>query len=736
MIAGGSDDTHSSLEIQGRVLTKDASPYGKVIVRLRRLGIADTTDDNGRFRIASKNLGAPESGGRWIDTLDYLRDGQAIHSVAVPTSIWTAPDLYLVQRDFSGNVEGYHQSLQGIWMDIVQGDGGLRRIELEWNAPQHRFSGFAYFRYQAGVDSFTAIAQAIDSSGKVVGRSDSTNFTSRAGDVVLPPFSALNLLPALTMGAQCLADGQSWAFLATDSSLGVGTDSLLAGRGQTVRVLAEIKQNLERFQRVEWNLDGKGWVRSSQIKQIGRNGRPGTSHPIYDTTFKIFPSVRVGQRLVLRVRSVTFDSVIVEDSVAVRIMRTPPMAGIEAILPNPDPSKILEGIAPKTPIRVRFQDSTFWGGKIVSRKLYIGEIRPVLDVVTGECVMVSKPDSGWSNPTRTDTGCGYQTYTTHEEFHALGGAIPVSGADTTIEAPAMAGMHQLLYEVVDGNGDTMAIRSNRISILDPAPVITKIQLVGDSVVVGWAIPGEDTLLNYWHYWTIAADYFTGTGNRSRLNRDEYHPWHTTVLHPSIETRAIHLRLSRKDGFSKDTTFPIAPRKLTFTGAIGNESRMHVRADGIGGFRGLFSAAVGQYLSGEVGRLSWFSEDSTSRDGALALISLPCMGNDTLSLDLASPTTAPIRIGLLSRDGSGFESDAWRYLQADSIELGWDIPAGTQGHLDLALASANWSQPPLAWMIECLPYYPQLIAGVVLRIQQTSEVRIKQGFIEVDNAVWH
>ncbi|QQS03612.1 MAG: hypothetical protein IPK50_15060 [Fibrobacterota bacterium] len=736
VVAGGSDDTHSSLDIQGRVLTKDASPFGKVIVRLRKLGIADTTDDNGRFKITSENFDAHETGSGWIDTLDYLRDGQAIHSVAVPTTIWTAPDLYLVQRDFSGNVEGNDQSLRGIWMDIVQGDSSVRRIELEWNAPQCRFSGFAYFRYKVGVDSFTAIAQAIDSSGKVVGKSDSTKFTSKAGDVVFPPFSAKNLLPILTLGAQSLAEDQPWAFLATDSSLGAGTDALQAGRGQTVRVLAEIQKNLERFQKVEWNLDGKGWVRSSQIKLISRNGRPGTSHPIYDTTFKIFPSARVGQRLVLRVRACTFDSVFVEDSVVVRIMRTPPMASIEAILPNPDPMRVPEGIAPKTNIGVRFHDSTFWGGRIVSRKLYIGEIRPILDVVTGSCTVVVRPDSGWSNPTRLDTGCGFQTYGSHDEPHSLGAGIPVSGADTTIEAPAKAGLHQLLFEVVDGNGDTTVIRSNRIKLLDPAPVINRIQAVGDSVIIGWTIPGEDTLLTFWHYWTVIPSFASAvSGSDSSISLQDYHPRHTTVLHPPFETRSVFVRLSRIDGFSKDTSFELPPRTLTFTGAIGNESRIHGRAEGIGGFRGLFSAAVGQYLSGEVGRLSWFSEDSTAIDGAQAVISLPAMGRDTLSLDLASPTTAAVRISIVRLNWIW----DWQFsaaLQPDSLQLGWDIPPGTQGHLDLAIDSATWSPNPPSWSNKGEVVPLQTIAGVVIRVQQTSGKRIKQGVVEFDNLRWH
>lgn len=181
-LAGGSDDTHTVTHLTGRVLSKEAAPVPNVVVRLRHLGLSDTTDANGRFLLERSDTAlAPLS-----DTLDYVRDGEQVTALAVPSSVWIAPDLFVVQRDFSGSIEGDVTSVSRVVATIRFPDGSQRGVELDWNPQLKRYSGYAWFQANARLDTFAVVVQTYDSAGRPLGSSANVAFTSRAGSVSVP----------------------------------------------------------------------------------------------------------------------------------------------------------------------------------------------------------------------------------------------------------------------------------------------------------------------------------------------------------------------------------------------------------------------------------------------------------------------------------------------------------------------------------------------------------------------
>jgi hypothetical protein len=736
--AGGTDDTHTGIvNIQGRVLTRDARPFGNVVVRLRKKNLTDTTDSEGRFQFLSDSAIQASISASAVDSVDYLRDGQVVVSVPVPSWTATLPDIMLVQRDLSGSVIGDVSRVAGASCELRLPNGTVQRIDLEWNTAQRTFGGFAYFRYQGGVDSFAAIAEVRDGADRILGRSDSVRFTSRAGDIVFPVFTASNALPEIHLRTSKYCS-EAWGPFRSNCP----QDSVQAGVRQSVRIFAEVYSNQDRFQALEWNLDGKHWIRSSQNPSMEFGPADGwlSQGPVYDTTVAVPGNLDVGSIWPIRARALDTDGTWSEDTLYLRVVRILPFAN--AYLKGDhlrNETKVIIPAGSQTDLILG--DSGVGGAGIVSRKVYLHRAQPgdtsascleppTFDFHLGQTIDVPAPSSCPS------------FFRFAPNLLAGGNDMgrPVSGKDTILTLPSLPGLYRLWYEVVDSDGDTTLVRSTLADLRPAAPRIDSIVVSADSIRIDWSAsrPTVETQADFLATrWILTARWIAS--DRIDSARTELPDTsRSVVLHPPSDMISMRFTLTRTsgeiDGFLADTAITSPPPlRLTFSGSILDRDRLHGSIHSRGGARAMLSGSVGTNLRGEVARFSWFLEDSTDNDAVAATFSLPAhRGALGLELDLDAPVAKACRIALLSsQDKYGTNA-----LDQKS-SLGWDVPAGFAGHLVLSLDSTRWQNSTSSFDSTGLDRDAALadIQGIAILVEARQGSPLSAGEMEIDNLVW-
>ncbi len=717
---GGADDTHTGIvDIQGRVLTKDALPYGNVIVHLRGLNLLDTTDSNGKFQFVSETAIRAQTGSA-VDTVDYLRDGQVILSTPVPSWISTLPDVMLVQRDLSGSVHGKTELVSKVSCEMRLPDGTMQRIDLEWNSVLKTFSGFSYFRYNGGIDSFSAVAQTRDDSDRLLGQSATVKFTSRAGDIAFPSFKADDAISLVD-----LRPFRVDSVLASRTTPRIESgDSMIATPGDTIRIFAEAYNNIKQFRSLEWNLDGQNWIRSSQfIAAKFQSNWPGSRGPIFDTLVTVPANLRAGSTWLIRARVKNMNGLWSEDTLRVAIsLSSLRSAAIWLAAQQNTPS---DGFAPGTPVSVTFSEDSADHRRVLSRKLYIGRATRLWQttISSGSCVYIDTIYLGWGSESPSAqpiSSCADLPLHWSNElitYSPVGAGISVSGRDTIITLPDSTGEYKLFYELVGSNGDTLVVRSNLAAVRNPSPRIDSVVASSDSLILHWSPSPtshcpENSQSNC--RWSLILTW----GNKMTSESTVYLTGNARSigLHPRSDERSVRVQLREIEfgieSFSADTIFASLPnRTLTFSGSIADSKRLEGNAFWEGGARSVLNGSVGLDLEGEVARLQWFMEESTGTDIAGARFSLPAsIGSTALHLDLGNRTNLPCRIQPILEYWGGT-------AKAASI---WDIPAGSVGSLTLPLDPND---------------LPKHVIGISVSVSPSSDPTLKQGYLELDNLHW-
>lgn len=754
-IAGGSDDTHSSVvDIQGRVLTKDARPYGNVIVRLRGLGLSDTTDGEGLFRFRHEQRPTAGRAADAVDTVDYLRDGQTILSVPVPAWIATLPDVMLVQRDLSGNLLGDLTGVARVVCQLGMPDGSRQSIDLELNGTSRRYSGFAYFRYTGGVDSFTARVVVLDSAGTPMGTGPTLHFTSRAGDIAFPDLGATNALPRLRLRGE-LAPREG--HMTMDPS-GLGPDTMSwsetprASRRQGLILHAELTDSQLVAARVEWFLDGK-WIPASRPTRMPWTGCPVCMidfgpEPVlpsvslhFDTTVNVPADAEWGWWP--RVRVIDSLGRIFEDTLRVKVVPVLPVVALRV-------KDSLGGwgsravVVPGVNLQLGLEASEATRARIVSRRLYVGRTiyrsegpaGPVdpwtgssLDLLGG---VVQKPGSPFGLPEIEVQGPDPLAET--RSFRRTAPSVEVSGQDTVLVVPRDSlGEFGIVYEVVDEDGDTGIARATFL-VRPPAPRIDSLIAGSDSVVVTWSYdlwpaPARGGTWIATGGWQGVSDTFRleVPGDVSRL-----------ALARPLGARSLRLSLRRafvNEGVPADTLLSgLPPQVLTFTGASFDTSRLGGVAGSIGprGF-GHFSAGPGVRLAGEVARLAWSAGDAFDVSGAFAWFPLAVEGGTRrFHADVANRSSVDVRVLVTASSVASYSEQV-----ASGRALHWIIPAGFEGPMDLDVEALRW--PVWAQESDTLGIdRNQVVANIdaiQFEIVQFQDSTVRSGVLELDNLGW-
>lgn len=741
-VAGGSDETHSSVvDIQGRVLTKDSRPYANVIVRLRRLALLDTTDSDGRFRFQRDSLPVAARVASAVDTLDYLRDGQTILSAVVPSWITTLPDVMLVQRDLSGILAGQLGDVARVICVLGFPDSTSQQIDLELVARSRRYSGFAYFRYTGGVDSFTLWVKALDDSGRMIGRSALLRFSSRAGDIALPEFDATNAVPSVRLLVETSSNTVvSSVYPSADTAN--WRDSVNASRKETIHLHALVTDSFRRAARVEWNF-GKGWVQASPSTPIPATACPtcyrdtsssGVASPQirilyhFDTTVAV-PTEASGTWMP-RVRVADKEGNVSEDTLRVRIVRSPPFASVWLTSSG--------NVLPGANLAVSMDDSDSFGGKIVSRRLFVGRYELEHLISSTYCLQLVLPDSGWwGRVYDKNLPCSESENVVIARFRAVSPGIPVSGADTTLTLPAgSTGTFQVLYEVVDDDSNATVIRSGTVVAHPPAPRIDSIRARPDSMDIHWSVAATivEQTPETAESWRVRVSWLGSNDTSSLLlgktTRTARVPRPEGAYAARIRIRQI---IRTVDGFEADTTLDSLPAPiLDFEGADFDPSRLQGAGFGYPRMSSL-RAAKGAFLTGSVARVDWAVGDSFSISAAGAYFRLlPPLTPTKLHLDIANRSSLPIRLILIAPTLANYGGMLER-----RANLGWDVPAGFQGHLALALDSTDWQVGESAsdtLLVKRKDVYASA-EGLGLRVMTENDTTVRTGILEVDNIRW-
>lgn len=195
--------TENGIRLTGRVMGSNNAPIAGVVVSLARSGLTDTTDALGRY-VITRNQGGEESGEMILDTLRYIKNGQALGRVNVLQWIDTLPDVQVIQRDVSGLMDTEGVTATRV-RAVLRGDGidSLNPVTAEFyhNALTGGYSGFLYFPPASQTMNYTVQISVYGPGDVLIGQSLVVPFNSFAGNITVPSFSAGNSVPVAKAGA-------------------------------------------------------------------------------------------------------------------------------------------------------------------------------------------------------------------------------------------------------------------------------------------------------------------------------------------------------------------------------------------------------------------------------------------------------------------------------------------------------------------------------------------------------
>lgn len=203
-------ESGSKINLTGKVIGKDNAPISGVVARLSKTGLADTTDSGGKFLLEGDvPSGSGNSG--FLDTLVILQDSQRIAGVGITKWVDSLPDIKVVQRGFSGDLEEASVEIgrvEAVLFGTGIPEGRPIVAEFFYNKPSGEYSGYVFFPASGKGAAYIIYISIFDEDGYPVGRSDTISFNGLAGDITIPVFAPDNVkLRALAGNDTVVAPG-------------------------------------------------------------------------------------------------------------------------------------------------------------------------------------------------------------------------------------------------------------------------------------------------------------------------------------------------------------------------------------------------------------------------------------------------------------------------------------------------------------------------------------------------
>ncbi|MCB9496475.1 MAG: hypothetical protein H6686_06265 [Fibrobacteria bacterium] len=683
-LAGGSDDTHSTLiDVQGRVLTKDARPYGDVIVRLRGLDLYDTTDSEGRFQLVAPGPSVASRTQGAVDTLDYMREGQVVVSAPVPAWISVLPDLMLVQRDISGTLRAGEARIGRVVARLALPDHSSQTVDLEYSQALGRYSGFAYFRYSPGLDSFSLQVEVLDPEGNPLGASPEIPFTSRTGDLLVPEFDLDASLPVLHLGVVPLGE-RGVSIPATFPESSFDLDTVRAGNRQNLALRLRVEDPDRCVRTIRWVLpDGR---------EVTVDCSPGSETEFTLDTLLAASEGRVGARAIDR------SGREVSRILPVRIVPTPPQVSV----------LVEEGreVSPGETFALQVAASDHFDGQVVVRKIWfarsdLSDSSPVAQVENvAMSVLRERPEDGAGTPLQQASARVRSLMAS-----APGEIVPSGRVEFSIHRDSMPGHRLAVVLAVDSDGDS-SVAWTVVTIRPAPPAIRAVKVRSDSVEFAWS-PGGIGGLSYAEVWGMQVIWH-GTGD-TLSREDGPQPGRWVVVRPR-EATGLTFRVRELFGVAgreSDTSLEFSALPPSDSNQIPRDSQRVEDSARDAAMRASVTTTTheaarisaiqrqGVALEEPVVSLTWHLDSSLASSVAWAGFLLPEQvspgARTSVRIRCANLSSRAVRVSILHDRALPASTDRYLELLDRGVDLGWWIPAGFIGEMDLLPGDATWSE---------------------------------------------
>ena len=182
------------------------------------------------------------------DTLTLVKDEQVITETPILDLVDTLPDLFIVQRNFSGDLQSYGGTINKIEAVITGGNipvGSPKLVTLYRYGNNLKYSGYVYFLNSLVSVNYNIYVKIYDVDNRFIGRSVNVPFISLAGDIEIPIFNIENAKPVVSLGPDVTVSINDTVHLSA-----IVVDSF-----STLKVRSGLKW--------EWDIGGSGFIETS-----------------------------------------------------------------------------------------------------------------------------------------------------------------------------------------------------------------------------------------------------------------------------------------------------------------------------------------------------------------------------------------------------------------------------------------------------------------------------------------
>lgn len=211
-------ETELIVSLLGGVVNEESEPISGIEVRLKHLGLLDTTDNDGKYYL---QLSLDSSLNLDSDTILFYQDSILVATYNVDKFIDTIPDIVIVRRSIEGTLLGNYNGIgkiKSVAFKLGQSNTDSVAIPMDYQSSTRNFSGFADFRQTSASDSFAVFVRVYDTLGMYIGRSEVLSFRAVSGDLNIKNFDPQNLMPKIKVSPTgSLLSGEPIGILAQPS---------------------------------------------------------------------------------------------------------------------------------------------------------------------------------------------------------------------------------------------------------------------------------------------------------------------------------------------------------------------------------------------------------------------------------------------------------------------------------------------------------------------------------------
>lgn len=187
-------ETELIVSLTGGVINDKNEPMKDVTVKMKVLGLTDTTDIDGKYYLGYSTDSLVNL---TTDTILFYQESILVATYAVENFIDTLPDIVIVRRSIEGILLGTYSSIgevKSIAFRLGTENSDSVIIPMDYHPSTRNISGFADFKQTSANDSFAVFVRVYDTLGTYIGRSEVLPFRAVSGNLTIKEFDPQNLV--------------------------------------------------------------------------------------------------------------------------------------------------------------------------------------------------------------------------------------------------------------------------------------------------------------------------------------------------------------------------------------------------------------------------------------------------------------------------------------------------------------------------------------------------------------